>query len=385
MRLLVPSFPHDVHAVEVALVLRELGHEVVLWNGADFPTRQCASVELGPSGVSFAVAGAELDFDDRPFDVVWQRRVIPPVLPERMHPGDRPVAERECQAFVAGLWQLVSPGAFWVNPPAARERASAKLVQLREARAAGLETPRTLSSNDPARIRAFLRELGGTGIYKAFTPAQWEDGDKLAVLLTSDVRADSLPPDEVLRLTPGIFQPRIEKSHELRVTVIGERVVTARLDSQAHEATRLDWRARSVDLAVAPDVLPGEVERAVRELMRRLGLVFGCLDLIVTPEGRHVFLEVNPMGQFLWLEHGHPDVRLLGPFCDLLLSRGRPDAAPVCASVRHADWFARAEAAIAATADAHVRWATPYVHPDAPPPPRSGRSGAETLTQGVTP
>jgi len=215
MRLLVPSFPHDVHAVEVALVLRELGHEVVLWNGADFPTRQCASLEFSGETPAWEVAGTELTFDARPFDVVWYRRATPPVLPERMHPGDRPVAQRECEDFVAGLWQFVSPGAFWVNPMAARARAKLKLVQLAEARAAGLEIPRTLSSNDPARIRAFLEELGGAGVYKAFYPAQWEDGDKLAVLLTSEVRPASLPPDEVLRLTPGIFQPKIEKRHEL--------------------------------------------------------------------------------------------------------------------------------------------------------------------------
>ena len=147
------------------------------------------------------------------------------------------------------------------------------------------------------------------------------------MLLTSRVRADALPPDDVLRLTPGIFQPLVEKRHELRVTVMGERVISARLLSQADARTQLDWRARSVDLAVEPDTLPATVERSVRELMRRLGLVFGCLDFIVTPEGRHVFLEVNPMGQFLWIEQLAPEIRLLGPFCDLLLARGRPDVA----------------------------------------------------------
>jgi hypothetical protein len=375
MRILIPSFPEDVHAWEVALVLREAGHEAVLWHGGDFPTRQAGSVEFGPDGVHWSVHGTGLALDGRPFDVVWHRRAIAPQLPERMHPGDREVAQRECEDFVAGLWNFVSPQAFWVNPPAARARANSKLVQLAQARESGLEIPRTLASNDPARIRAFLDELGGSGIYKAFYPVGWRDGEKLAVLLTSEVRADALPPDDVLRLTPGLFQPRLEKRHELRVTVLGQRLITARLLSQGHAATRLDWRARSVDLEIEPDELPEPVAAGVRDLMRRLGLVFGCIDFIVTPQGRHVFLEVNPMGQFLWIEHGNPRIRLLAPFCEFLLSRGRTDGASARLDVRHADWFERAEAQLAAQAPAHVRWETPYVVSDARVP-RAGRSGA---------
>lgn len=384
VRILIPSFAHDLHAVEVALALRARGHEVELWNESDFPTRQSGSIEFGAGTPSWRVHGVELDLDGRPFDVVWYRRATGPRLPEAMHPGDRPVAQRECEDFLAGLWRLVAPDAFWVNPLDARARANLKLVQLAEARAAGLEIPRTLSSNDPERIRAFLAELGGVGVYKAFYPAQWEDGDRLAVLLTSEVRPESLPPDEVLRLTPGIFQPRIAKRHELRVTVIGERVIAARLLSQADARTRLDWRARSVDLEVTPDRLPAPVENAVRTLMRRLGLAFGCLDFIVTPDGRHVFLEVNPMGQFLWIEHLNPEIRLLGPFCDLLLSRGRSGAEEACADLRHADWFERANAHIAAHADRHVAWEAPYVLPDAP---RTRREDSPTGVpkQGVNP
>ncbi|HEX6884699.1 MAG TPA: hypothetical protein VF530_15095 [Planctomycetota bacterium] len=382
MRLLIATFAGDVHALEVALVLRDRGHEVVQWYGSDFPTLQSASVELDGRSASWSAHGPELALDGREFDVVWYRRSAHPVLPARMHPGDRPVAQRECEDFLACLWALVSPGAYWVNPPASRARAELKLVQLREAQRAGLEVPRTLSSNDPARIRAFLAQAGGPVVYKAFYPAWWSDGDRVAHLLTSEVDAAALPEDEVLRLTPGIFQPRIEKAHELRVTVLGTRVVTARIVSQAHTATRLDWRRRTKELALEPDELPPEVERRVHELMRRLGLVFGCLDFIVTPDGRHVFLEVNPMGQFLWVEHSHPEIRLLGPFCDFLLARGGP-VGDECADVRHADWFERADAAAAALARDHVRWEGEFTSSDASTP--SGRPGAEAKPEGVSP
>lgn len=48
--------------------------------------------------------------------------------------------------------------------------------------------------------------------------------------------------------------------------------------------------------------------------MRRLGLVFGVVDLRISSQDGHIyFLEVNPQGQFLYLEvkTGLPIIRSL--------------------------------------------------------------------------
>jgi D-alanine-D-alanine ligase-like ATP-grasp enzyme len=37
-------------------------------------------------------------------------------------------------------------------------------------------------------------------------------------------------------------------------------------------------------------------------MVQALGLNFGCIDFIVRPDGRMVFLECNPNGQWLWIE-----------------------------------------------------------------------------------
>jgi glutathione synthase/RimK-type ligase-like ATP-grasp enzyme len=295
------------------------------------------------------------------------RRPTPPVLPPNLHPGDVPVARRECRDFLDGLYHLAAPEAFWVNPLATRARSELKTVQLREAMRAGLTVPPTLMSNDPARIRRFVDEFQGRAVYKPFYPAQWEGGDGVAVLLTSEVSLDDLPEDGMLRVTPGIFQARIDKAHELRVTVMGGHFVTARLLSQELEATRLDWRAAGPRLRVEPDRLPRDVEDACRRLMANLGILFGCFDFIVTPEGEHVFLEVNPAGQFLWVEDASPDLRLLAPFVDFLLSRDpafrwQPEADPI----RHADYSRRALDRITALGPVHVPVADKYISSDLP-------------------
>jgi glutathione synthase/RimK-type ligase-like ATP-grasp enzyme len=326
-RVLIPTYLKDIHATVVGEGLRALGHEAVLWHGADFPTRQVASMSLAPDGeVSWEVSGSELNLSSaEPFDVVWFRRpVFDPVLPEDMHPGDREVAARECREFSRGLWNFVSPSAFWVNPPGIRQRATVKALQLSEAAALGLKIPPTLISNDPERIRGFLERYPGEAIYKPFLAALWTAEETASYLFTSDVTVDDLPEDEVLRLTAGIFQQRIPKACELRITYMGDFAVPAKLLSQQVEVSKADWRAAMLNLPIEPTEISADLDRRCRALMRRLGLVFGCFDFIVTPQGEPVFMEINEMGQFLWIEEINPEIKMLDSFCKFLI-HGRPD------------------------------------------------------------
>jgi hypothetical protein len=345
-RVLIPTYPTDIHATVVADALASLGHDAVLWQGADFPTRQQASLTFSNHAPArWEVSGPALDIcSDQAFEVVWNRRpVLDPVLPEDMHPGDRHIARRECLAFTRGLWQLVASEAFWINPLGSHERA-AKLVQLHEALAVGLTIPPTLCSNDPKRVQEFLRRYPGEVVYKGYAPAQWVKQNGVALAATSNVDVDDLPDDDVLRLTPGIFQRRIPKSHELRLTYMGHHLSVAKLLSQEVPSGRLDWRMAFDALRVEPACLPDDVDRRCRQLLERLGLVFGCVDIIVTPDGDHVFVEVNEMGQFLWLEELNPQLELLDPFCQFLI-QGRVDFTwPVKArSLRFLDFHDAAE------------------------------------------
>ena len=85
------------------------------------------------------------------------------------------------------------------------------------------------------------------------------------------------------------------------------------------------------------------------------------------PEGEHVFLEVNPAGQFLWVEEANPELRLLATFVDFLLSR---DPAfrwqPEADAIRHADYRRRALDRLAALGPVHVPVADKYISSDLP-------------------
>jgi len=250
-----------------------------------------------------------------------------------MHAGDKVIAARECRAFNQAFSRLISPEAIWVNPLERRERAQAKPVQIHEALKLGLKVPPTLFSNDPSEIRRFIHEHDGQVIYKPFLPAQWTGETSVAMTFTTPITAADLPSDDLIQLSPGIFQRKIEKAYELRVTYMGDYCVVAKLLSQERDSSKIDWREAFLDFPVVPGELPEEVDRKCRSLMAALGLLFGCFDLIVTPNGDHIFLEINEMGQFLWIEQLNHSLLLLDPFSDFLIQGGK------CA----ASWSAQAE------------------------------------------
>ncbi len=351
--VLILTEPQDFHSYAVAEALRLKGIEVVLWHGTDFPGRQRASVWVDESRFGLEISGAEIALRQARFDTVWNRRPTDPVLPDHLHPADRVPAARDCQHFVWALWHLIAPGAFWVNPLSPIPSAILKPYQLRLAREIGLEIPPTLCSNDPERIVEFLRAHEGETLYKSFHAGSWKTEDGLAILYTSPVTEDDLPEDTALQAAPGIFQVRIPKAHELRVTFLGAQAVAARLHTQAHPETQEDWR-RTASLDVEPAELPEAVVRKCRELMARLGLVFGCFDFIVTPAGRHVFLEINPMGQFLFLERLCPEIPLLDRFCDFLIGGGAASPGAGSPAVRLRDVWEPAERAFLAARESHV-------------------------------
>jgi glutathione synthase/RimK-type ligase-like ATP-grasp enzyme len=97
--------------------------------------------------------------------------------------------------------------------------------------------------------------------------------------------------------------------------VFGENIFCAKINSQANANTRKDWRGGDCDHELFS--LPEEVQASIHRLMDRFGINFASLDMILTPNGEFVFLELNPNGQWLWLEEelGLP---LVASMADLL-------------------------------------------------------------------
>ena len=323
MKILIPTMPNDIHAIFVHLALRELGHEGVLWYTADFPCQQQHTFEFDKTYIQWMAKGFDLDIRNDSFEVVWLRRPKEPILSDQLHEDDKDNVFVENMAFYQTLWHMVAPEAFWINKRANARKANCKALQLKTAQNTGMSLPNTIISNNPERIKEFIEQNAKQGVvYKSLFPMAWTDGAAPRLAYAMPVELTDLPSDDILQSTVGIFQEKIEKAFELRVTYMGDQGIAVKIDSQQHPQGRFDWRAIPItELALERYILPPSIDRGCRLIMKELGIVFGCFDFIVTPEGDFQFLEVNEQGQFLWIEELNPEIKLLDAFANFLMSR----------------------------------------------------------------
>lgn len=322
MKFLIPTEPDDTHAILVKLALESLSHHVSFLFTADQPTLQKNSVFIDTHRYQWQSVDAYSAIIAEDYDVVWWRRARRPHLPKGVvHAKDYEFALRENILFFESFTSNLAPEAWWVNTKASAYRANFKLLQLKVASECGLLIPTTLCSNDPLEIKQFMNTYDRTNvIYKPMCSYFWFENQYTKISYTSRVKKKQLPKRHILQAVPGIFQVEIKKQFELRITCFGNYLVAAKLNSQKHPDGLIDWRAiRGKPMLVEPYSLPEIIAQKIRLFMRKMGLVFGAFDVIVTPENEYIFLEVNEQGQFLWLEEFNPEFKMLDIFIQFLI------------------------------------------------------------------
>ncbi|WP_234344404.1 ATP-grasp domain-containing protein [Streptomyces sp. WM6372] len=287
---------YDFHIVESDSIS---GREGVSWNShSEEEEGTPAATFLTSENVRIAVEDAEL---------LWWRR---PKMDQETtaHGGtthERGLVNNDCRGALGGALAATFRGQ-WISPPQATDRASDKLYQLSVAREAGFRVPRTLVSQSREDVIAFSRRVGRT-IVKPVV------GARGPALYTRWLDAPDTIPVSSFEICPAMYQEYVEGRRHIRLNCFGEQMYAALIETDA-----LDWRPDlNVPMSCWP--IPDDLRRKVGTVLHRLGLRMGVIDLKLTPEGEPVWLEVNPQGQFLFLEPltGEP---LTEHFADFLLS-----------------------------------------------------------------
>lgn len=330
MRILIHAIPGDMHAAAVAAVLSRFNVQLLFSVEVLATSGQFYSYRVEPDAEERTIYLDKEKFElGRGIDVVWCRR-RGRFDTSMLHPDDVEFVSREFRSFLDGFWEGAAQDSVWINPWQARKLSDTKIKQLSAAHALGFPLSPTLISNDPEEIRAFVQRFGiGNVIFKTIVPAVWEEaGGTIMYTNTSLVTEDLLASPADLCLCPGIYQVRIKKAAELRVTVMGDRIYCAEVVAGSVTGAEIDWRIGQHDMQVRPFDLPRSVAEMCCNLVSRLGLVFGCLDLILGEDGVYYFLEVNEMGQFLWVEKCCPDLRYLEAFIQFLFRMAGSEVVP---------------------------------------------------------
>jgi glutathione synthase/RimK-type ligase-like ATP-grasp enzyme len=278
----------------VELINRELPYFRL--NAEDL-TKAEFTFSIASQGVRRELRLGTRHLDLREVDSVWYRRVIQPTPLAHLPIGERIFVAGELRHLAMGI--VLNPDVIWVNPIDKVFIAEHKLYQLQIAREIGFRVPRTLVSCDPAQLRDFAATNRYGTICKPIFHGMFVDETSSYSIYTRRVTAEAIDAGSV-RLCPAFFQEEIARSADVRATFIGPQCFVADVEG---DESLVDWRDPDIDVRYSVSSLSDEVETMCRAMLQKLGLVYGAFDFVKTPEGEWIFLEVNPTGEWAWLEN----------------------------------------------------------------------------------
>lgn len=301
MAILVITCKLDFTADNIIKNLESKGQKVYRLNTEDLCTTHDIEIHLSNDGHDGIINSIFREIKISEIGSVYYRK---PSL--RKTYSQDPVVDKfvrdEIDFFLKWLWTLLRDK-FWVSHYSSLRLADSKLDQLRIAPILGFRIPKTIITNKPKVAMDFLDDCGGEMINKVLHSVVLERDSQFFNIFCHSVKREDLRDENSIRMVPCVFQEKIDKNVELRITVVGNHVFSCEIHSQKSAKTKDDWR--NYDFENTPHLkhnLPTTVENQCRALLRYYDLAYGAIDMILTPKGEYVFLEINPNGQYLWIE-----------------------------------------------------------------------------------
>lgn len=232
------------------------------------------------------------------FHSVWFRRTKLPNI-ENQKINEKIYLLNEYEALIKNLFFTIK--AKWVSNPYSIYQAENKLYQLKIASEIGFKIPNTLVTNSKENLKKFYIENSKNVIIKPLSQSKINNDNETEFIFTNVLKEEHINQIDKYDLTPCIYQEKIEKLNELRITVVGENIFIAGVNSQTLQATKIDWRREKLEFFV--EDIPIEIKEKCILLVKNLNLKFGAIDLIKDKNGNYIFLEINPNGQWAWIEN----------------------------------------------------------------------------------
>jgi hypothetical protein len=249
-------------------------------------SKTLSEISVGPRTVALADVTA-----------VWYRRAIHPNPTNKsLSPHERQFVAGELRHLVTAL--VLNINAVWVNPIDKVSIAEHKLYQLDIARSAGFKVPRTLVSQDAKKLRDFASGNKIGTICKPIFHGLFFDGKCRFAAYTRRIQPDDLDGQNA-SICPILLQEEIPRDADIRATIIGAHCFVTEIKG---DERIIDWRDPKFEVRYVISSLDEEIYAKSRYVLNRLGLLYGAFDFIRTPDGELVFLEVNPTGEWAWLE-----------------------------------------------------------------------------------
>lgn len=266
---------------------------------SDVASKYSITARYGKHGIKRVLKTSQYYIDLDMVTCVWYRRAVRPDNPNKIEIEAGHYISTEFRHLIEGILPYISVNVKWVNPIVSTELAERKPKQLQIAHECGLLIPETIISNSQKDIMEFCSYRNRI-ICKPISQGLVSDESGWYSIHTEEINFEDLNEASELNACPTQFQSLIPKGSDVRLTIIGEKFFCIKISSVADE--KIDWRAEKYSLVYEEHPVPEEIITGCKNLMKKFGLYYGAFDFVISTEGDWYFLEVNPAGEWAWLE-----------------------------------------------------------------------------------
>lgn len=235
---------------------------------------------------------------------VWHRRTFVELYLDQEYDqtADFKIWKNEWNKTLLGLYASCRSKP-WLNPWRKAYESENKYLQMEIAKKYDLNVPPLITSNDKVEVVSFASSNESVVLKLMHQDFYRNEAKEHLGLYVNKVSKDEVESFKGSEENPIVLQKYVQKSFEVRYTVVGQRHFVCKIESQKSKVANIDWRRYDIPNTPHSSIeAPCEITASVNAMMAELGIQYGALDFIVDEEGSWWFLEVNSMGQFLWIE-----------------------------------------------------------------------------------
>jgi glutathione synthase/RimK-type ligase-like ATP-grasp enzyme len=309
--LLIITNRDDLACDYLIVRLNERGIPFGRLNTDQYSETVSVDIALDEHNLSYAIClENDVELHSQDIKAIYFRQPIPPSFKAAADSVDKVFAEAEMTETLRSLWRII-PEELWLNHPKKLWVASNKLEQLIAAKTIGFHVPDTLISYSSEPIRSFFEQHNNRVIGKAVRHGFINDGNRFLLAGTQQLTKDFVDRIDEFAKIPMIFQENIDKVEDIRAIVIGDKVFATRIMIKKPSYDTIDWRVAEIagaNLIHERMSLPPHIEQKCQSIVQHFGLKYSSMDIVKDRQGRFIFLELNPNGQWGWIEQlvGYP-------------------------------------------------------------------------------
>ncbi len=301
-KVLIISNKSDLTSDFVVKVLKSRNINFYRFNTEELLNTITITADLKDNSIKLFDNNLDHTFSLKEFGAVYYRRPkIPTLKFTDTSQSENIFLKKEIIYLLEGIYKTVRK-AFWISPPYAIREAENKIYQLEIAKNIGFKIPNSFISNSYSECLQFYNENHKQCIIKPIKSGLIEDEKEAKVVFTSELK--EFPKyAEKIESSPIYLQEKIDKKADVRVIVVGEKIFATLIHSQQYKETKTDWRKGEINLEHTRIELPKRLRSRCIQIVKELGLNFGAIDLIIDKKEKFIFLEINPNGQWAWIEN----------------------------------------------------------------------------------